>query len=64
MRGDQTELADIICRVLHTIYVEKRETFEQHASERGTTVEALAAAALCGLLQERAREDSGRPVPR
>jgi hypothetical protein len=60
MRGDQTDLAEVICRVLHRIYVEKREAFEAHARERDTTLEALAATAICGLLQERSRQDSAR----
>jgi hypothetical protein len=58
MRGDQTELSEVICRVLHRIYVEKREALEAHARERDTTLEALAATAICGLLRERSRQES------
>lgn len=60
MRGDPTDLANVICTILHTIYVEKREQFEQHARHQGTSVEALAASAICALIQEPAVQGSGR----
>ena len=52
-KTDWTEIADMICQVLHKIYVESREYFEQYGREIDATLEQLAAMAITQLFEER-----------
>ena len=61
MERDWEALCKSVCEILHKAYVEEPLTFAAAAAERGTSVESLVAAAICGMLREAEEE---RPAPR
>jgi hypothetical protein len=58
MQFDPPRVAEAICRILHTVYVERRAVFTGAAAERGIALEALAAAVITGMLREELDIDS------
>jgi hypothetical protein len=58
---DLRRVAGAIARILHAVYVERRTAFSGAAAERGIALEALAAAAITGMLRE---EFDANPRPR
>jgi hypothetical protein len=49
---DWTEIADKVCGILHIAYVRGRPRFAAQAKVRGVSLESLAAAAICGMLEQ------------
>jgi hypothetical protein len=56
-------VGDLICQLLHKVYVENSRFFAREARALGIPKESLAAAAICGMLSELAEGKAATEDP-
>jgi hypothetical protein len=58
----ETEIGDLVCSILHSIYVQHKARFRREAARCDAAVEQLAAAAITEALRELLQTSGPRPL--